>query len=252
MNRTLLYLVQRVLEKLDLDVVNSINDSPDAILIAREAEDTYYDLVNRNEWPERYDLINVESVGDTNNPTALRLSTDTLNILSLRYDVTTADDTDTIYRELIQLDPEDFLDKVYSRNDSETTTTTASYKGLDIYVYNDQMPTYFTVFDNEFLVLDSWDSAVETTVQGTKSVVRGSTIPTFETTDAYVLPVDITTFPLYLAEVTAAASLALNGTNDAESERRRNRGISRLRRSANRTGTQSTRNNFGRVGNGRS
>lgn len=252
MTRTLLYLVQRVLEKLDLDPVNSINDSPDAILIAREAEDTYYDLVNRNEWPERYDLISVESVGDTGNPTALRLPDNTLNILSLRYDITTADDTDTVYRELIQLDPEDFLDKVYSRKDSDTNVVTAAYNGLPVYVYNDQQPQYFTVFDNEYIVLDSFDVAVETTVQGVKTVARGSSIPTFETTDAYVLPVDITTFPLYLAEVTAAASLALNGTNDMENERRRNRGMSRLRRSAYRTGTQSTKNNFGRVGNGRS
>lgn len=252
MSRTLGYLVQRVMEKLDLDPINSLNDSPDALLIAREAEDTYYDLINRNEWPERYDLINVESVGDTANPTTLRLSDSTLNIQSLRYNVTTADDTDTVWRELIQLAPEDFLDKVYGRKDSETTVTTASYKGLELYVYNDTMPTYFTVFDNEYLVLDSWDSTIESTVQGVKSVCRGSTVPTFETTDEYVIPVDITTFPLYLAEVTAAASIALNGTNDPESERRRNRGISRLRRSSFRTGTQSTRNAFGRVGNGRS
>lgn len=252
MNRTLLYLVQRVLEKLDLDVVNSLNDSPDAILVAREAEDTYYDLVNRNEWPERYDILKVESVGDTANPTALRLPTDVLKVLSLRYDVTEAGEADKCYKELTQLSPEDFMDKVYSRNSSDTDVSTALYNGIELYVYNNCAPQYFTVFDNEYIVLDAWDSAIETTAQGTKTVARGSTIPTFETTDTYVLPVDVTTFPLYLAEVTAAASLALNGTNDQENERRRNRGISRLRRSANRTGTESLKNNFGRVGNGRS
>lgn len=252
MSRTLLYLVQRVLEKLDLDVVNSIDDSPDAILVAREAEDTYYDLVNRNEWPQRVDLIKINSVGDTGNPTALSLPENVLSITSLRYDVTESGETEKTYRELTQLDPEGFLDKVYSRNTDDTDVTVASYKGIEIPVYNDKMPEYFTVFDNEMIVLDSFDSTTETTVQGTKTVVRGSSIPTFETTDTYVLPVDITTFPLYLAEVTAAASLALNGANDPENERRRNRGISRLRRSAYRTSDLSTRNNFGRVGNGRS
>ena len=158
MNRTLLYTVQRVLEKLDLDVVNSINDSPDAILVAREAEDTFYDLVNRNEWPERYDIIKAESVGDVLNPTALRLSDETLSILSVRYNVTDTDDTDTTYKELTQLSPEDFLDKVYLRKSSDTTVTTGSYKGIDIYVYNNKAPEYFTVFDNEYIILDSWDS----------------------------------------------------------------------------------------------
>jgi len=252
MNRTLLYTVQRVLEKLDLDVVNSLNDSPDAILIAREAEDTYYDLINRNEWPETYDILKVESVGDVNNPTALRLPSNVLNILSLRYDVTETGDTDKTYRELTQLSNEDFLDKVYSRNSSDEDIVTASYKGIELYVYDNQTPQYYTVFDNEMLVLDSWTVAEETTVQGSKTVVRGSSIPTFETSDEYIIPVDITTYPLYLAEVTSAASVALNGTNDPENERRRNRGISRLRRTAFRTGTESARNKFGRVGTGRS
>lgn len=252
MNRTLLYTVQRVLEKLDLDEVNSINDSQDAILIAREAEDTFYDLVNRNEWPERYDLIKVESVGDVNNPTALRLPDNVLNVQTIRYDVTESGEADTIYKELTPLSPEDFLDKIYSRNSSDTDITVATYKGIDLYVYNDRAPEYFAVFDNEYLVLDSWDSAVETTVQGAKSVVRASSIPTFQVTDAYVIPFDVVTYPLYLAELTAAASFALNGTADPENERRRNRAMSRLRRSSYRTGVESTKNNFGRNGNGRS
>ena len=45
MSRTLLYTVQRVLEKLNLDPVNSINDTEDALLISREAESTFYDLM---------------------------------------------------------------------------------------------------------------------------------------------------------------------------------------------------------------
>jgi len=252
MNRTLLYTVQRVLEKLDLDVANSINDSQDSILIAREAEDTFYDLVSRNEWPQRYDLINVESVGDTGNPSSLKLPVNVLNIEFLRYDVTESGETDTTYKELTQLSTQDFLDKIYSRKSSETNVTTASYKGIPLYIYNDQAPEYFTVFDNNYLVLDAFDSAIETTVQGVKSIVRGSSVPTFEITDAYVVPVDATTYPLYLSELTAACSMALNGAADPENERRRNRGISRLRRTAYRTGTESTKNSFGRNGNGRS
>ena len=252
MSRTLLYTVQRVLENLDLDDVNSINDTPDSILIAREAEDTIYDLISRNEWPQRQDLIQVESVSDPLNPSALRLSDDTLNITSIRYDVTETGASDKTLKELTRLDPEDFLNKIYNRKSSETNVVTVDYNGADLFIYNDKAPEYYTVFDNQTIILDSFDSSVESTVNGSKTVVRGSKIPSFVMDDLYVIPFDINTYPLFLAELTAACSLSLNGTNDSENERRRNRGMSRLRRSANRTATTSFKNNFGREGTGRS
>lgn len=251
MNRTLLYTVQRVLEKLDLDVVNSINDSQDAILVAREAEDTFYDLLSREDWPDQIDLIEVESVGDTTNPTALRLPTNTLGIHSVRYDVTASGETTTSIKELEQLSVDDFLDRVYNRDSSDSNVVTVDYKDIPLYIYNDKAPEFYTTFDNELLILDSWYVDVETTVQGNKSIVQAMTIPTFESTDSYVIPLEATVYPLYLAEVTSAASFSLNGTQSPEEERRRNRGISRLRRTAFRTGVESFRNNYGRKGTGR-
>lgn len=242
MSRTLLYTVQRVLEKLDLDVVNDISDSQDAVLVAREAEDTFYDLVNRNEWPERYDILKLESVGDINNPTALRLPSNMLKMESVRYNTTT----------LTKLTPEEFLDKVYTRNPSENDVVEAVYNGVALPIYNNQAPEYYTVFDNEHLILDSYESAVEATVQGSKTVAHGSTTPVFSQDGDFVIPVDSVTYPLYLSEVAAAASLSLNGTQAPEEERRRNRGMSRLRRSAYRTEEKSFKNNFGRNGTGRS
>mgnify|MGYP003151822124 FL=1 len=52
MARTLLYTVQRVMEKLNLDPVNSISDSEDALLVSREAETTFYDMLTRGEWKQ--------------------------------------------------------------------------------------------------------------------------------------------------------------------------------------------------------
>lgn len=251
MSRNLLYTVQRVCEKLDLDVVNSINDSPDAILIAREAEDTLYDLFTRNEWPERYDATVLESVGNLSNPTALRIPSNVTKIKSLRYDVTETGDANQTYREITKLDPEEFLEYTYSRATSESDVSVITYNGIDIFVLNDTQPTYYTTFDNEHVILDSYNSTLESTLQGSKSVVVAASVPTFVMQDSYIIPLDENTYPLYLAELTAACSLALNGSNDIESERRRNRGISRLRRSAFRTGAPSFKNNYGRNGNGR-
>jgi len=261
MSRTLLYTVQRVIEKLDLDPVNSINDSEDAILIAREAESTFYDLLSRNEWPDQYDLIEIESVSDIYNPTALRLPTNTTMVSSFRYDVTGPDDTETIIRQLEQVDTEEFLRRIYNRSSIDTDITIANYKDIPLYIYNNQTPSYFTTFDNETIILDSWYQSEESTVQGSKSIVRASTIPVFlvdpETAeevadiDTYIIPLEVTVYPLYLSELTAACSMMLNGAQAIEEERRRNRSISRLRQKAFRTDVNIKRNDFGRRGTGR-
>ena len=252
MSRTLLYTVQRVLEKLDLDEVNSINDTTDSILVAREAEDTLNDLFNRNEWPERYDLVSIESVSNTQNPTALRIPIDVSKRSSVRCETTESGASDREFCKLTQLSPEDFLDMTYSRRSSDDNVIVADYNGLEILVYNDQAPTYFAVFDNEIIILDSFDNQVEATVQGSKTICRASTFPTFIMNDDYIIPLDLKTYPLYLSELTTACGVALNGDVNVEEERRRNRAISRLRREADRLNTLSSRNNFGRDGTGRS
>lgn len=251
MSRTLNYTVQRVCEKLDLDAVDSINDSQDAILIAREAEDTFFDLVSRNEWPERHDLLEIESMSDTNLPTGLRLPPNVLNISSLRYDITNPFvELPEEIKNLEQLSPEDFLDLMYSRNSDDASVYSAMYKDIPLYLINDQAPTYYTTFDNKIIVLDSWVSTVETTVQGFKTIARGASVPTWLHEDSFVIPIDAVTYPLYLSELTAACSVYLNGAQSLEDERRRRSGMSRMRRKAFRTDNSIQKNEFGRKGNG--
>lgn len=254
MSRTLLYTVQRVLEKLNLDVVDSINDTQDAILIAREAEDTFFDLVSRNEWPERYDLLEVESYSDVNLPTALRLPVNVLNIDTLRYDISDPSEVATpkVIQNLIQLTTEEFLQMSYARNTELDNVVEADYKDIPLWLLNDQSPQYFTTFDNEVLILDSWDSSVESTLQGSKTIASGSHTELWHHTDDYIVPVNNVSYPLYLAELTAACSAYLNGSTSVEDERRRRLGISRLRRSASKVNEESLKNDYGRLGNGRS
>jgi len=252
MNRTLGYAVQRVLEKLDLDSVNSINDSQDAILIAREAENTYYDLISRNDWPERYDLIEIDSVSDVSNPTALRLPDNLIEMKWLAYDITKLTDTRDSIEHLEKVSPDEFLKRVYNRDSSDTNVITVQYNNTPLYIINDKAPEYYTSFDNEYVILDSWDVTQETTVQGNKTVALASTLPNFSIEDEFVIPLDALTFPLFLAELAATMSVHLNGQQAIEEERRRNRGISRLRRESFRTQQESLSNKFGRHGNGRS
>ena len=251
MPRTLLYTVQRVLEKLNLDPVNSLADTEDSILVAREAESTFYDLLTRAEWRNNVDLLSIESFSDLTNPTTLRITENISHISSVRYDVTTPDDLHKSIRSLIWLEPEDFLERAYSHNTDTDNVIEVSYKGKPLFVVNDRMPTYYTSFDNSTLVLDSYDSAVEDTVIGSKTICYGEIEPSWLETDGFVIPVQDSVYPLFLAMLTSACSMYMNSEISQEDERRQARGISRMRREQNKTELEYfPKFHYGRKGNG--
>jgi len=251
MNRTLLYTVQRVLEKLNLDPVNSIADTEDSLIIAREAETTFYDMMARADWPDQIDLIEVSSRNDLNEPTTLVLEDEVDWIKSLRYDSTTASDNHKIIKEITWLSPEDFLEKVHYRNTDDDSVDEIDYKGTPIFVYNDRMPTYYTSFDNENLILDSYDSDEEDTLNGSKTICYAKTRPDWTHDDTFEIPVQENLFPLFLASLTVACSQYMTGDLSQEDERRAQRGISRMRRESARTEmSYFPRVNYGRKGNG--
>lgn len=251
MSRTLLYTVQRVLEKLNLDPVNSINDTEDSLLISREAESTFYDLESRADWPDKIDLIEVTSVSDLNNPTALQLDERVHYIKTLRYDITVPEDTGKVIREIRWCEPEKFLELLYSRNTSSVDVKEAVYKNIPLFVFNNKQPEFYTSFDNEILILDSYDSGVEDTLIGTKSVCYGKTNPTWSQDDTFVIPVQDSVYPLYLAALSSACSIYLNSEVNQEDERRQSRNIARMRHESIRTELEYfPKFRYGRKGNG--
>lgn len=251
MSRTLNYTVQRVLEKLNLDPINSINDTEDAILVAREAESTFFDLLSRNTWPNQEKLIKVQSVSNTQNPTALILGEMVDQIESIRYNVTEDNSDQTVYRRMIWLEPDDFLQMVHSRNTENDNVDVALMDGIELFVYNDKMPEYYTSFDNKYLILDSYDKSVSSTLLGSKTICYGSVIPVWSVTDEYIIPVNERFYPLFLSALTSACSVMLLNTQNPEEERRQMRAISRLRQEAYRTEAESfPRFKYGRKGSG--
>lgn len=251
MQRTLLYTVQRVLEKLNLDPVNSINDTEDALLVTREAESTFYDLMTRAEWQDKNKVLEVESLADLAQPTALRLPDNVHNIAFLRYDVTTGTDVNKKVRQVKWLEPEDFLEKSYKLNTSNSNVQELDYEDVPLFIRDDKMPDYYTSFDNKVLILDSYDKTVEDTLNGSKSICHGKVIPTWSEVDEFVIPVQESLFPLYLSMLSSACSLYMNSQVSQEDERRQARGLSRMRREQIKTEMEYfPKFKYGRKGNG--
>lgn len=250
MARTLLYTVQRVMEKLNLDPVNAISDSEDALLVSREAETTFYDMLTRGEWKQNLELLKVESVSDLNSPTVLRLPDNVSTIKSVRYDCTYPDKNKDI-RVIEWRSPEEFLTKSYSLNTDMDNVQGCEVSGHTVFVENNRMPLYYTSFDNEYLVFDAYVKDIEDTLNAAKTTCYGETTPSWLEEDTFVIPLQDNLYPLFLATLTSACSMYLNSEISQEDERRAARGISRIRREQARAEFEYfPKFKYGRNGNG--
>lgn len=229
MNRTLLYTVQRVLEKLNLDPVNSIADSEDALLISREAETTFYDMMTRAEWKQNLELLKLDSVSDLFQPTVLYLPAHVHKVSSVRYDCTELNKNKDI-RTIKFLEPEEFLDRSYCLNSDKDNVVQMLVNGVMVMIEDDKHPRYYTSFDNEFLVFDSYNKEISDTILAANTICYGEIVEPWLEEDTFVIPLQDNIYPLYLASLSAACSMYMNSEVSQEDERRAARGISRMRR----------------------
>jgi len=244
---TLLEIVQRVLDALGSDNVNSIGDTIESTQIANEARITYYELMDRDEWPHLIQQTQLESVSDVNHPNYLRIPTDVVEITDLRYETTESGDSSKEIKQIEYKNPQEFLNKLYTRNTSETNVTQVSgFDGIPLWIINDQPPRYWTTFDNEYIVFDAYDSAVESTMQSSKSVIRAKVIPSWSQTDSFIPDMPDDMFSTYLAELTSTMFTYLKQSQSPKDEQRARRGIAKLRRSAAKVDEKDRYVNYGR------
>jgi hypothetical protein len=236
--RTLLDLVQGVLSVTDGDNVNSISDTVEATQIADLVRQCYFDIIDEMELPGTGTLGNLEGLGDTDLPTVMRLPENISLVEWMKYDVRLDNTDDKVYRDIKYKDPHDFV--TYTNNRSSTDTT--NYKvcivenSSPIIVDKTTGPTYWTTFDDEYIVFDSFDSNVDSTLQSSKSIFYGYKRPTFTLEDEFIadLPENLFTYLYSMAEARAFA--AFKQDLNPKSERQENRARIRVQRNKWRSG----------------
>lgn len=110
-----------------------------------------------------------------------------------------------------------FMDYVNSFNPN--TSDTKSYLFTDnngqtftLYYKNQRQPQYCTVIGNFNFLFDSYDNTQDTTLQQSKTMCYGQTIPVFTMSDSFVPVLDDYQFPLLLNEAKALAWFELKQT----------------------------------------
>lgn len=244
---TLLEIVTDILNDLDSDEVNSINDTVEAQQIAQIVKTTYFHIVEGRDWPHLNTLFQMEASGTGARPTHMRLPENAENVSWLKYNIRNSTDTKDNYREVVYKTPEEFLDMLDLRNSSNTNISVISdTSGVTLNIITDAPPTYFTSFDDEYLVFDSYDSVVDSTLQSSKTKCYGKRIPIFTIADAFIPDLPIQMFSYLKAEAKSVAFLALKQATNAKAEQQSVTGRRRMSQEAWRVKKGISYPNYGR------
>lgn len=240
MKETLLQIVQSILSDMDSEDVNSISDTVEATQIASIVKDTYYNIIAGKDVPEHTELLKLTAVSDTSYPTHFYYPSSVKSISKLWYE-----NSDGDYVPLVWLEPLDFI----LRTDSEQENYDTVYDkngGTKLRIANDRDPRYFTSLDDEWVILDSYLSTTETTLQESKIRAYGIKLPVFTLSDSFTPDLDAAMFPYLKAEAKSTAMSLLKGGADAKVEQAARRLKNFIQNDRFKYGTRNPLSRYGR------
>ena len=244
MKRTLLEMVQSILNDMDSEAVNSISDSVEAQQIASVIEDVYYNIVAARNIPEHQQLLKMTSLSSSVRPTHFQYPTNTREIVSLAYNIDTQGKIN--YQEMYFVEPMDFLSRMPYNLSTGVLVVPDVNSNISLTIFNDRMPTYYTSFDDLHVVLNAYDSSFESILQEAKTRAYGTVYPTFTIADSFVPDLDDTMMPYLLAEAKSTCFSLFKSGSDPKIEQAARRLKSFVQNDMYRTKRPNVRNHYGR------
>lgn len=208
MKRTLLSMVQSVLSDMDSEPVNSIFDTEEAQQVASVFRDTYFNIIAARDTPEHDQLVKLTALSDLALPTLLQYPENVKEIRLFEYNG----------KEVYWKDPIKFLDSLPDADDADVISYVDPTSGITLTARNSKDPRYYTSFDNFYVVCDSYDSTVDTTLQESKTRCWGTKYPTFTLSDSFIPDLTEVVFPYLLAEAKSVCFSIFKSGSDPKIE----------------------------------
>jgi len=208
-------MTQNILSALDSDPVASIDETVESIQVAELVKEAYFELMSQRDWPFLFVLGQVQGLSDTSNPTKMKIPDTWNKIKWIKYNK----------KEVQYMPPEVFNDLITERTEVAGVTNSAGYT-----INAD--PLYWTSYDDTYIVFDGYNSAVDNTLQTSKSIVYGTQQATWQHIDTFVPNIPEKFFPTLLAEAKSQAFVNLKQTSNAREERKAQRGRMAMRSEA--------------------
>ena len=221
MRRTLLEMVQEILNDMSSDEVNSVDDTVESQQVANIIKSCYLEMMSNRDWPHMKRFTVLDSVIDVNRPTHLKLPEDVKELIFLNYDITKSTDTRINYRELKYKYPDEFIRYTMTRNSSDANTVRiVDTSGAVYFILNNIAPTYWTSFDDQYIVCDAYDNLVDTTLQSSKTQMYCVKSPTWEGLDDSVPDLPAEAFSALIEEAKSTSFLVLKQSANQKAEQK--------------------------------
>ncbi len=232
MKQTVLQLTQSILSSLSSDEVNSIGDTPEAMQVANILRTTYYNMISRGDLEEHNKLFQLVSSTDPYAPVLMYRPDDVTRIDWIKYynpddgafdsiadhdiNVDIKDDDDStsstaakFYEYVTILPIVQFIDMVSHFNLEDNDTIDFNFQGFNFRYKNDKKPQYCTCLQDYYLIFDSYQSSIDSTLESTKTMCFGQVKPEFPLVDNFIPDLDDKQFPLLLNEAKSLAYFEL-------------------------------------------
>ena len=240
MKFTLLQIVQKTLSDMDSEDVNSISDTVEAQQVASIVEDVFNNMIATKVIPEHKGLLKLTPATDSAYPTHFNYPENVKEVTDVWYE-----HEDGLYRCVEWVEPLEFLYRIDGIQEDYDTVLDKN-GGTNLRIRNSKDPTFYTSFDDYYIVMNSYKSTVDSTLQSSKVRAYGTTYPVFQMVDSYVPEVDATMFPYLLAECKSAAMSLLKGVTDPKVEQAARRQKAFMQNDMYRTKRPNNWSNYGR------
>lgn len=218
MKRTLLDMVQTILSSIDADEVNSIDDTIEATQIATILKETYFAMCSNRDWAGQKRLIQFDHSGTPEKPTHLKTPETIKELHLFRYDSTRTGDTLEM-QEVVYKHPDEFL-RIVSRRGVNTphTQIVKDFGGTPLVVINNKAPSYWTSFDDTYIVCDSFDASVDDALKASKTQLHVTKFAEWDTVDDFVPDMPSEAFAGLIAEAKSVAFVEVKQVANQKAE----------------------------------
>lgn len=236
--RTLLDLTQSILSAIDGDEVNSVSDTIESMQIANLVRECFFAMVDELDLPAHQSLVALESLADTSRPTHMRIPENCSKILWIEYDRRIDPSAARSYGNVRYREPKDFIDIVARRPNTDLLHYQLVQYSADIpmTISTNSGPNYWTTFDDEYIIFDSFNQSVDSTLQASKTICQGTVRPDLVIADDTIPDLPDNLFSYLYAKVEARAFANYKQQPNPKSEQEERRARVRIQRNNHRAG----------------
>lgn len=222
MKYTLLELTQNILSSMDSDEVNNINDTVESQQVVEIIKTVYDDIISRGEVKVHKTLFNLTASTDNTKPVLMTKPLTIDSIDWIKYNRIQDGDDDPSWVELRFMPLDQFMSMTQALLPSETDVASFEHT-VDGFTFTfnyrtDIGPTYYSSFDDNTLIFDSYDSDVDATLQTSKTLCFGTKSLEFVQSNSFTPALQPSQFALLLNEAKSLAWTELKQTAHPKAE----------------------------------